>query len=67
MPPTGFFTEKSIAIDEVLISEHVLQLSFDGKELTSLTGKSYKFEGDKKIVLVEEGQDTKRKKQQPKV
>lgn len=51
VPPSGFFSEKSISIDDVLISEHILTLSYDGKEMTSLTGKSYKMEGEKKIVL----------------
>ena len=37
----------------MLINEHVLRISFDGKEMTSLNGKTYKIESEKKLRLVQ--------------
>ena len=58
MPPAGFFKQRQISIDELLINEHILQISFDGKEMTSLNGKTYKVESEKKLRLVQSGKET---------
>ena len=49
VPPTNFFKSQGINIDEMLITEHVLQLSFDGKEMTSLNGRTFKVISDKTL------------------
>ena len=33
VPPPGFFTKRKIAIDEACVNEHILQMSYDGKEM----------------------------------
>ena len=58
MPPAGFFKQRQISIDEILINEHILQISFDGKEMTSLNGKTYKVESEKKLRLLQSGKET---------
>ena len=42
----------------MLINEHILQISFDGKEMTSLNGKTYKVESEKKLRLLQSGKET---------
>lgn len=37
-------------IDDIFILEHILQNSFDGKELTSLNGKTYEIK-ERRLVL----------------
>lgn len=55
VPPAGFFTKRGITLDETLVSEHVLQLcSFDGKEMTSLAGKTYSMPADNMLQLFDE-------------
>ena len=58
MPPAGFFKSRQISIDEMLINEHIMQISFDGKEMTSLNGKTYKVESEKKLRLLQSGKET---------
>ena len=40
---------EEVRFDEKLVLEHILQMSFDGKELKSLSGQTYQFVGDKKL------------------
>mgnify|MGYP001626811254 CR=1 FL=1 len=50
VPPVGFFTSRKLTVDEVVISEHILQVSgFDGKTVTSLAGKAYIFPSENKL------------------
>ena len=54
VPPTGFFSAQGIAVDEMMITEHILQLSFDGKEITSLNGRTFKLVSDKSLRGVDD-------------
>lgn len=47
VPPARLFNK--VNIDDILITEHILELSYDGKELTSLNGKTYQIEGGKRL------------------
>jgi len=49
VPPTGFFSSRGVVVDEMMITEHILQLSFDGKEITSLNGRTFKLVSDKSL------------------
>jgi hypothetical protein len=49
VPPDNFFRKQNASIDEIAITEHILQLSFDGKEMTSLNGKTYKVIGENQL------------------
>ena len=58
VPPAGFFKRKQISIDEMCINEHILQISFDGKEMTSMSGKTYKVESETRLRLLQSGRET---------
>ena len=63
VPPAGFFTKRGITLDETLISEHVLQLcSFDGKEMTSLAGKTYSMPAENMLQLADDSKNTSKVK-----
>jgi hypothetical protein len=49
VPPTGYFKSRGVTVDEILITEHILQMSFDGKEITSLNGRTFKIISDKSL------------------
>ena len=55
VPPPDFFTKRKLVIDEACINEHILQISFDGKEMTTLAGKTFKVESEKKLRCQETG------------
>ena len=40
------------------INEHILQISFDGKEMTSMSGKAYKVESETRLRLLQGGKET---------
>ena len=61
LPPAGLLNRNKIHIDSILISEHILNVSFDGKEMTSLAGKTYKMEGEKKMRLQSSDQQDQQK------
>jgi len=41
VPPNAILKDKDCIIDENMINEHILELSFDGKELVSMSSKTY--------------------------
>ena len=38
----------------MMITEHILQLSFDGKEITSLNGRTFRLVSDKTLRSVDD-------------
>lgn len=52
IPPEHLFQQKSL-LDEKVYLEHILEVSYDGKDFTSLSGRNYSIEGEKKLVLAE--------------
>jgi hypothetical protein len=52
VPSSSLLEGADVRFDESLIQEHILELSFDKKVMTSMKGATYEVQGDKSLKRI---------------